>query len=81
MSVVVLGDAAIDLLGERHGARRRPRHRREEMISVERTHTIKELRETYDPLLETEELEADTRTGQQVAITGRVIFLRNTGKG
>ncbi|WP_328990615.1 lysine--tRNA ligase [Kribbella sp. NBC_01245] len=45
-------------------------------IEVPRTHTLKELRETYDP----QQLEADTRTGQQVAVTGRVIFLRNTGK-
>lgn len=45
-------------------------------IEVQRTHTLKELRETYDP----QELEADTQTGQQVAVTGRVIFLRNTGK-
>ena len=27
-----------------------------------------------------QELEPDTRTGEQVAVTGRVIFLRNTGK-
>ncbi|MFC0626945.1 lysine--tRNA ligase [Kribbella deserti] len=45
-------------------------------IEVPRTHTLKELRETYDP----QELVPDTRTGQQVAVTGRVIFLRNTGK-
>jgi lysyl-tRNA synthetase class 2 len=45
-------------------------------ISVERTHTIKQIREKYDG----QELEPDTRTGEQVAITGRVIFLRNTGK-
>jgi lysyl-tRNA synthetase class 2 len=49
-------------------------------IAVERTHTIRELRETYDPALEAGELEPDTRTGANVAITGRVIFLRNTGK-
>jgi lysyl-tRNA synthetase class 2 len=45
-------------------------------ISVERTHTIRETRERYDA----QELEPDTRTGEQVAITGRVIFQRNTGK-
>ncbi len=45
-------------------------------ISVERSHTIREIREKYDA----QELEPDTRTGEQVAITGRVIFLRNTGK-
>ena len=45
-------------------------------ISVERTHTIREIREKYDA----QELEPDTRTGEQVAIAGRAIFLRNTGK-
>src|SRR5690349_5057561 len=49
-------------------------------IAVERTHTVKELREKYDPLLESGELEPDTTTGERVAIAGRVIFLRNTGK-
>jgi lysyl-tRNA synthetase class 2 len=44
--------------------------------TVERTHTIRQIRETYDG----QELEPDTRTGEQVAITGRVIFQRNTGK-
>ena len=47
---------------------------------VERTHTVKEVRDKYDPLLEAGELEPDTRTGEVVAISGRVIFLRNTGK-
>ncbi len=45
-------------------------------VTVERTHTIREIREKYDG----QELEPDTRTGEQVAITGRVIFQRNTGK-
>src|SRR3954468_19622935 len=45
-------------------------------ISVPRTHTLKELRERYDA----QELEPDTRTGERVAVVGRVIFLRNTGK-
>jgi lysyl-tRNA synthetase, class II len=45
-------------------------------ISVPRTHTLKELRARYDG----QELAPDTRTGEQVAVTGRVIFLRNTGK-
>jgi len=44
--------------------------------TVERTHTIQQIRETYDA----QELEPDTHTGEQVAITGRVIFQRNTGK-
>ncbi|MET1000125.1 MAG: lysine--tRNA ligase, partial [Marmoricola sp.] len=49
-------------------------------IGVERSHTIQQIREQYDALLEAGELEPDTRTGQQVAIVGRVIFQRNTGK-
>ncbi len=49
-------------------------------IGVERSHTIQEIREQYDARLEAGELEPDTRTGQQVAIAGRVIFQRNTGK-
>ena len=44
--------------------------------TVERTHTIRQIREKYDG----QELEPDTRTGERVAITGRVIFQRNTGK-
>jgi lysyl-tRNA synthetase, class II len=47
---------------------------------VERTHTIRQVREKYDGPLEAGELEPDTQTGEQVAITGRVIFQRNTGK-
>lgn len=49
-------------------------------IGVERSHTIRELREAHDPALESGELAPDTRTGLQVAITGRVMFQRNTGK-
>jgi lysyl-tRNA synthetase class 2 len=45
-------------------------------ITVERTHLLKELRDRYDA----QELAPDTRTGEQVAVVGRVIFLRNTGK-
>ena len=44
--------------------------------TVERTHTIRQIREAYDG----QGLEPDTRTGERVAITGRVIFQRNTGK-
>ncbi len=44
--------------------------------SVERTHTLAELRETYDG----QDLEPDTRTGQVVSVVGRVIHTRNTGK-
>ena len=45
-------------------------------ISVPRTHLLKDLRATYDG----QDLEPDTRTGEQVSVAGRVIFLRNTGK-
>jgi len=45
-------------------------------VSVPRTHTIAEIREKYDDAT----LEPDTHTGLTVSITGRVIFLRNTGK-
>ena len=49
-------------------------------VTVERTHTLAEIRAKYDGPLERGELEPDTHTGEQVAVTGRVIFLRNTGK-
>ena len=49
-------------------------------VIVERTHTLAEIRAKYDGPLERGELEPDTHTGEQVAVTGRVIFLRNTGK-
>ncbi len=45
-------------------------------VVVERTHTLREIVEGYDP----EQLGADTLTGDVVSITGRVIFMRNTGK-
>ncbi len=45
-------------------------------VEVPRTHTIAEIREKYDDA----GLEPDTQTGLTVSITGRVIFLRNTGK-
>lgn len=49
-------------------------------IVVERSHTIRQLREAHDPALESGELAPDTRTGEHVAIAGRVMFQRNTGK-
>jgi lysyl-tRNA synthetase, class II len=45
-------------------------------VTVERTHTLAAIREEYDG----QQLAPDTRTGQQVAVTGRVMFLRNTGR-
>lgn len=43
-------------------------------VGVPRTHSLKELRETYS------ELTADETTGVMVGVTGRVVFIRNTGK-
>ena len=45
-------------------------------VAVERTHTITQIVDDYDP----DALGADVRTGDGVAIVGRVIFMRNTGK-
>ncbi|HEY0475087.1 MAG TPA: lysine--tRNA ligase [Kribbella sp.] len=45
-------------------------------ITVPRTHELRDIRARYDG----QELEPDTQTGEQVAVVGRVIFLRNTGK-
>jgi len=45
-------------------------------IKVARTHTLRQVVERYDAA----GLGADHRTGDTVAVTGRVIFLRNTGK-
>jgi lysyl-tRNA synthetase, class II len=49
-------------------------------VTVERTHTLAEIRARYDGPLERAELPPDTHTGEHVSVTGRVIFLRNTGK-
>ena len=43
-------------------------------VSVPRTHTIAQVRAAYP------DLEPDTATGDTVALAGRVIFVRNTGK-
>ncbi|HEY0805069.1 MAG TPA: amino acid--tRNA ligase-related protein, partial [Pseudonocardiaceae bacterium] len=43
-------------------------------VELPRTHTLREIREAYP------DLPADTTTGQVVGVTGRVMFLRNTGK-
>jgi lysyl-tRNA synthetase class 2 len=45
-------------------------------IEVERTHTLADIVGAFDP----EALGADVRTGVEVSVTGRVIFLRDTGK-
>ncbi|NED98860.1 lysine--tRNA ligase [Phytoactinopolyspora halotolerans] len=59
------------------------RHKREELLESDtppyprgfsRTHTLDEVRATYP------DLEPGTETGDRVAVAGRVIFLRNTGK-
>ncbi|ANY10028.1 lysine--tRNA ligase [Pseudonocardia sp. HH130630-07] len=43
-------------------------------VEVHRTHTLRQVREAHP------DLPADVATGEQVAVAGRVIFLRNTGK-
>lgn len=43
-------------------------------VKVDRTHTLAELRAAYP------DLPADTKTGQEVGVAGRVIFARNSGK-
>ncbi len=43
-------------------------------VGVKRTHTLEEIREKYP------DLEADSSTGDTVGVTGRVVFVRNTGK-
>ncbi|GAB3495101.1 lysine--tRNA ligase [Amycolatopsis cihanbeyliensis] len=43
-------------------------------VEVARTHTLAEVRQTHP------DLPADTATGTRVGVTGRVMFLRNTGK-
>jgi lysyl-tRNA synthetase, class II len=45
-------------------------------IAVPRTHTLRQVREQYDSA----GLEPDTGTGDEVSVTGRVIFRRDTGK-
>ncbi len=43
-------------------------------VEVPRTHTLREVREAHQGL------EPDTATGEVVGVTGRVMFIRNTGK-
>lgn len=60
-------------------------HKREQLMDagvdpypvvVDRTHTLRQIVEAYDA----EALGVDVETGDTVAVAGRVIFLRNTGK-
>ena len=75
-------DAAEDDLPEQLRVRREKRERllaagvSPYPVTVERTHTLAAIREEHDA----QELEPDTHTGRQVAVAGRVMFLRNTGK-
>ncbi len=43
-------------------------------VEVARTHTLRQVRDAHP------DLPVDTATGEQVAVSGRVFFLRNTGK-
>lgn len=43
-------------------------------VGVPRTHTLRDVRDTHS------DLPPDTGTGHEVGVTGRVIFMRNTGK-
>ncbi|HEV8055651.1 MAG TPA: lysine--tRNA ligase [Nocardioidaceae bacterium] len=45
-------------------------------VQVPRTHTLRQIRERFGDA----GLAPDTSTGEQVAVTGRAIFLRDTGK-
>ncbi len=45
-------------------------------VVVDRTHTLKQITTTYDA----ESLGPDVQTGDVVSVTGRVIFVRGTGK-
>ncbi|MGH3412462.1 MAG: lysine--tRNA ligase [Marmoricola sp.] len=75
-------EGAVDDLPEQTQVRRDKRQRLVDTgrqpypVGVPRTHTIAELRAAYGG----RELEPDTHTGTTVSVTGRVIFLRNTGK-
>ena len=72
--------AAEDLLPEQMRVRRDKRERliaagvEPYALGYPRTHTLAEVRSSWP------ELEAGVETGEQVGVTGRVIFIRNTGK-
>jgi len=75
-------DQQLDELPEQMRVRRDKRVRLMERgmspypLNVPRTHTIEEITSSYDAV----ELGLDHKTGDQAAVAGRVIFLRNTGK-
>ncbi|MBA8931240.1 lysyl-tRNA synthetase class 2 [Kutzneria viridogrisea] len=71
---------AVDDLPEQLRVRREKRERMLERgvepypVELPRTHTLREVRESHV------DLPPDTKTGDLVGVTGRVMFLRNTGK-
>src|SRR3954471_3450710 len=75
-------EAAADDLPEQMRVRRDKRERllaegvQPYPVTVERTHTLGEVRAAYDA----RDLGPDTHTGETVSVAGRVMFLRNTGK-
>jgi lysyl-tRNA synthetase, class II len=75
-------DAGADDLPEQMRVRRDKRERllargtQPYPVTVERTHTLADVRAGYDG----RDLGPDTHTGDEVAVAGRVMFLRNTGK-
>ena len=77
-----MSDPAADDLSEQERVRRGKREQLETSgqraypVMVPRTTTLAQLRATYD----SQGLEAGAETGDAVSVTGRVIFLRNTGK-
>ena len=43
-------------------------------VGVERTHSLRQVRDKFG------HLQADETSGETVGVTGRVVFIRNTGK-
>jgi lysyl-tRNA synthetase class 2 len=86
MSEVPEATPDVDDLPEQMQVRREKRQRLLDQgiqpypVTVDRTHTVRQIREKYDAALEAGDLAPDHHTGDDVAIAGRVIFLRNTGK-
>ncbi|MBM7366090.1 lysine--tRNA ligase [Gordonia hydrophobica] len=80
MSDQVSGDQTADQTPEQVRVRQEKRTRildegrQAYPVAVERTHSLKQIREEYP------DLEAGTETGVQVGVAGRIIFLRNKGK-